>query len=134
MREIRAVVDRVAAVREALGPDRDLAVDFHGRVSPALARVLCQELEPLRPLFVEEPVVPELVAELSRICASTTVPIATGERLYSRWDFRKALDSGVALSLSHRGRCALAKEHDCLTLIARACDQVHVALRYCHAA
>ncbi len=104
--EIRAVVDRVAAVRQVLGPDRDVAVDFHGRVSPALARVLCQELEPLRPLFVEEPVVPELHAELSRICASTTVPIAVGERLYSRWDFRGALDSGIAVvqpDLSHAG-------------------------------
>ncbi|TCP56374.1 galactonate dehydratase [Tamaricihabitans halophyticus] len=104
--EINGVVDRVAAVREAIGPDRDVAIDFHGRVSPALARVLCRELAPLHPLFVEEPVVPELSAEFGRICADTSVPIATGERLYSRWDFAPVLAAGIAVAqpdLSHAG-------------------------------
>ncbi|ANY06268.1 galactonate dehydratase [Pseudonocardia sp. HH130630-07] len=104
--EVREVVERVAAVREVLGPDRDVAVDFHGRVSPALARVLCRELEPLHPMFVEEPVVPELSGELARICDSTTIPIATGERLFSRWDFAPVLRSGIAIAqpdLSHAG-------------------------------
>ncbi|MEJ3656918.1 galactonate dehydratase [Actinomycetes bacterium KLBMP 9759] len=106
MREVGDAVARVAAAREVLGPDRDVAIDFHGRVSPALARVLCRELEPLFPMFVEEPVVPELSGELARICASTTIPIATGERLYSRWDFRDVLASGIAIAqpdLSHAG-------------------------------
>ena len=104
--EVRAAVDRVAAVREVIGPDRDVAIDFHGRVSPALARVLCRELEPLHPLFVEEPVVPELSGDLARICAATTIPIATGERLFSRWDFRDVLASGIAVAqpdVSHAG-------------------------------
>lgn len=104
--EIRAVADRVAAVREAIGPDNDVAVDFHGRVSPAVARQLCRELEQLHPMFVEEPVVPELSFDLARICESTTVPIATGERLYSRWDFRDVLPAGIAVAqpdLSHAG-------------------------------
>jgi len=82
-RELNAAVDRVAAVRAEIGPDRDIAVDFHGRLSPALARELCRLLEPLHPMFVEEPLVPELTADLARLCDSTTVPIATGERLYS---------------------------------------------------
>ena len=106
MSEVQGVVDRVAAVREVIGPDRDVAIDFHGRVAPALARVLCRELEPLQPMFVEEPVVPELSGELARICASTTIPIATGERLYSRWDFRDVLAAGIAVAqpdLSHAG-------------------------------
>ncbi|WP_433871925.1 galactonate dehydratase [Saccharopolyspora sp. CA-218241] len=103
---VREVVDRVAAVREQIGPDRDVALDFHGRVSPAVARVLLRELEPLHPLFVEEPVVPELSGELPRLCAGTTIPIATGERLYSRWDFRDVLAAGIAVAqpdLSHAG-------------------------------
>lgn len=104
--EIRAAAERVEAVREELGPDNDIAIDFHGRASPAVARRLCRELEPSHPMFVEEPVVPELSAELGRICASTTVPIATGERLYSRWDFRDVLPAGIAVAqpdLSHAG-------------------------------
>lgn len=104
--QISAAVDRVAAVREVLGPDRDVAVDFHGRISPALARVLCRELEPLHPMFVEEPLVPELSSDLRRICESTTIPIATGERLYSRWDFREILPAGIAVAqpdVSHAG-------------------------------
>ncbi|MBE9373950.1 galactonate dehydratase [Saccharopolyspora sp. HNM0983] len=104
--QVSAVVDRVAAVREVMGPDRDVAVDFHGRVSPAMARVLCRELEPLQPMFVEEPLVPELSADLRRICDSTTIPIATGERLFSRWDFRDVLPAGIAVAqpdLSHAG-------------------------------
>lgn len=104
--EVQAAVQRAEAVRDALGPDRDVAIDFHGRVFPALARRLCHELEPVGPMFVEEPVVPELSAELPRVVDSTTVPIATGERLYSRWDFQDVLASGIAVAqpdLSHAG-------------------------------
>ncbi|MEV0054586.1 galactonate dehydratase [Saccharopolyspora shandongensis] len=104
--ELDLLVGRVAAVREAIGDRADIAIDFHGRVSPALAREACRLLEPLHPLFVEEPIVPELTADFGRICASTTVPIATGERLYSRWDFRDVLGSGIAVAqpdLSHAG-------------------------------
>ena len=100
------VVERAAAVREACGPDFDFALDFHGRVSPAMSRRLLPLLEPLMPLFVEEPVTPELTAELSRVVASTTIPIATGERLFSRWDFVPAFDAGIAVAqpdLSHAG-------------------------------
>ena len=104
--ELNAAVERVAAVRAQIGPDLDIAVDFHGRLSPALAKELCRRLEPLHPMFVEEPLVPELSTELARLCDSTTVPIATGERLFSRWDFRNALSAGIAVAqpdLSHAG-------------------------------
>ncbi|MGI5472310.1 galactonate dehydratase [Streptomyces sp. CA-132043] len=104
--ELDALVGRVAAVREAIGDEADIAIDFHGRVSPAVAREALRLLEPLHPLFVEEPIVPELSADFGRICSSTTVPIATGERLYSRWDFRDLLGSGIAVAqpdLSHAG-------------------------------
>lgn len=103
---LAAVVDRVAAVREVLGPERDLAIDFHGRFSPAMARRALPLLEDYQPMFVEEPVLPELADALPQIVASTTIPIAAGERLYSRWDFKRILDAGVAVvqpDLSHAG-------------------------------
>jgi len=92
-----AIVDRVEAVRGAIGPDRDVAIDFHGRVSAPMARRLLPLLEPARPMFVEEPVLPEQVEALARVVASTTIPIATGERAYSRWDVKPLLDAGVAI-------------------------------------
>jgi len=105
-RAVQEMVDRVAAVREVLGPDNDVAVDFHGRVAYGMARRVLPLLEPYLPLFVEEPLVPEAGAQLRRVVESTSIPIATGERLYSRWEFRPALDSGIAVvqpDVSHAG-------------------------------
>jgi galactonate dehydratase len=102
----QGVAERVAAVREVLGPDRDVAVDFHGRMSLAMARRTLPLLESAAPLFVEEPVVPEVSELVGQLVATTPIPIALGERLYSRWDFRRVLGSGVAViqpDLSHAG-------------------------------
>lgn len=102
----RLVVDRLAAVREAIGPDRDVVVDFHGRMSTAMSRRLLPLLEPLSPLFVEEPVLPEFARDLGFLAHATAVPLATGERLYSRWDFRDVLPTGIAVAqpdVSHAG-------------------------------
>lgn len=95
--EIDDAVERLAQVRAVLGGARDVAVDFHGRFSLAGARRMINELEPLKPLFVEEPVTPEHTARLGEITSITTVPIATGERLYSRSEFLPALTGGVAI-------------------------------------
>jgi galactonate dehydratase len=100
------IVGRLAAVREVIGPDRDVVVDFHGRMSTAMSRRLLPLLEPLSPLFVEEPVLPEFSRDLGALAAHTTVPLATGERLYSRWDFRDVLPTGIAVAqpdVSHAG-------------------------------
>ncbi|HEY2674403.1 MAG TPA: galactonate dehydratase [Rugosimonospora sp.] len=100
------VVDRLAAVREVLGADRDVVVDFHGRMSTAMSRRLLPLLEPLHPLFVEEPVLPEYSGDLARLVESTAIPLAVGERLFSRWDFREVLRTGIAVAqpdLSHAG-------------------------------
>jgi galactonate dehydratase len=100
------VVDRLAAVREAIGPDRDVVVDFHGRMSTAMSRRLLPLLEPLFPLFVEEPVLPEHARDLRSLVECSGVPLATGERLYSRWDFRDVLSAGIAVAqpdVSHAG-------------------------------
>jgi galactonate dehydratase len=104
--DLRDVVDRVATAREILGPTRDVAVDFHGRVSAATARRLLPLLSELHPLFVEEPLLPGHQHLLSSLVAASSVPIATGERLYSRSDFLPALDAGVAVvqpDISHAG-------------------------------
>ena len=88
-----AIVERFAAVRETVGKEIDIAVDFHGRVSPAMARQLCKALEPYHPFFIEEPCLPENPGALIDIARSTSVPIATGERLITRWGFRELIES-----------------------------------------
>lgn len=100
------IAERVGIVRDAVGPDVDIALDFHGRFTVPMARRALSSVAGSHPMFVEEPVVPELSHMLSRICASTDIPIATGERLYSRWDFRAVIDSGVAVvqpDVAHAG-------------------------------
>lgn len=100
------VVERVAAVRAAIGAARDVLIDFHGRLSVAMARRILPLLEPYQPLFAEEPVRPEMSAHLRSLVDATSIPLATGERLYSRWDFQPVLAAGVAVAqpdLSHAG-------------------------------
>ncbi|MFE2597423.1 galactonate dehydratase [Streptomyces sp. NPDC059396] len=104
--ETAAVVDRVAAAREVLGPERDVAVDLHGRFGAAGARRVLHAIEPLHPLFVEEPLLPEQGHLLAGLVGATSVPIATGERLYGRAEFLPALAAGIAVAqpdLSHAG-------------------------------
>ncbi|PSK89675.1 galactonate dehydratase [Murinocardiopsis flavida] len=106
VRDIDAMVGRAAAAREALGPDRDFAVDFHGRFSAGNARTAIPHLAPLRPMFVEEPVLPEYTHRLADIVRDSPLPIATGERLYSRTDVLPALQAGIDVlqpDLSHAG-------------------------------
>lgn len=104
---VEAVVARVAALREGVGPSVDIGIDFHGRVSPAMAIPLCKALEPYRPMFIEEPCLPENVDALAAVARSTSVPIATGERLFTKWAFREVLEKRAAAILqpdvSHAG-------------------------------
>jgi galactonate dehydratase len=92
-----AVVERLAAVREAIGRDRDIAVDFHGRITRAMSRRLLPMLEPYQPLFVEEPCLPEYPEGFKELAGLCGIPIATGERLYSRWEFKHVIQSGIAV-------------------------------------
>lgn len=98
------VVDRV---RAAQAEGMDVGLDFHGRVHRPMARQLAKLLEPLGLLFIEEPLLsenPEGIADISRLVST---PIALGERLYSRWDFKPFLASGavdiIQPDLSHAG-------------------------------
>jgi len=101
------VVARVGAARDALGPKVGLGVDFHGKIHKPMAKVIAKELEPFHLLFIEEPVLPENNEALRDIAMTSTVPIATGERMFSRWDFKKVLQEGYVSvlqpDLSHAG-------------------------------
>ncbi|MEC0273491.1 galactonate dehydratase [Peribacillus frigoritolerans] len=105
--KIDQVLARVSAVREAVGPYVGIGIDFHGRVHKPMAKILAKELEVFRPMFIEEPVLPENNESLREIANHTSIPIATGERMFSKWDFKKLLIDGYAdiiqPDLSHAG-------------------------------
>ncbi|MBW7456249.1 galactonate dehydratase, partial [Paenibacillus sepulcri] len=96
---INREVERIEAIRDAIGNDCDLGIDFHGRLGPALAIRLIKELEKFQPVFIEEPCLPENVDTLVTIARSTTIPIATGERLFTKWAFREVLEKQAAAIL-----------------------------------
>jgi galactonate dehydratase len=105
--KVDEAVKRIAAVREAVGLDVGIGIDFHGRVHKPMAKVLAKELEPFRPMFIEEPVLPENNEALREISKHVAIPIATGERMFSRWEFKKLLQEGyvdiIQPDLSHAG-------------------------------
>lgn len=118
------VIDRVQA---AQAEGMDVALDFHGRLHRGMAKQLARVLEPLGLLFIEEPVLSEHVAALPQIARLTSIPIAMGERLYSRWEFRPLLESGavdvIQPDLSHAGGLS-----ECRRIAAMAeCYDVAVA-------
>ena len=105
--KIDAVLERVAAIRESCGRAFGIAIDFHGRVHKPMAKVLAKKLEEFDPMFLEEPVLCENMEAFAEIAAACNIPIATGERLYSRWDFKRLLHAGgvdiIQPDLSHAG-------------------------------
>ena len=105
---------RFQAMRDAVGSDVDIAIDFHGRISPATAIRLARALEPSHPMFIEEPCLPENTDALLRVANATSIPIATGERLFTRWGFRDLLQKqAVAIvqpDLCHCGGILEAKK------------------------
>lgn len=105
--KIDLTLANVAAVREAVGPNIGIGVDFHGRVHKPMAKALIKELEPYKLMFIEEPVLSENYEALKAIAHLTATPIALGERLYSRWDFKRILSEGyvdiIQPDVSHAG-------------------------------
>eukprot|EP00466_Bigelowiella_natans_P011199 jgi/Bigna1/132571/aug1.18_g7279 len=93
---VERAAKRLKAVREAVGPDVGIGLDFHGRVKVPTAKKLMKALEPYNPLFFEEPVVPEQNAALKSLSAATHIPIATGERMYTAGEFRDLLSARSA--------------------------------------
>lgn len=135
--KIDAVTARVAAIRDELGKDFDIAVDFHGRVHQAMARVLIRKLEPYRLMFIEEPVLIENLEVFKELRRHTTTPLATGERNYTRWGFKDILKSGavdiIQPDLCHAGGilevkkiAAMAECHD--VAVAPHCPLGPIAL------
>lgn len=104
---IDGVVERVASIREKCGRDFGIAVDFHGRVHKPMAKILARKLEEFDPMFIEEPVLCENMEYFPEIAAACNIPIATGERLYSRYDFKRLFRIGgvdiIQPDLSHAG-------------------------------
>ena len=121
--KVQAVVDRVSSIHEAFGDGLGIGVDFHGRVHKPMAKVLAKALEPYHPMFLEEVVLPENWEVFPQIASEVAVPLATGERLYSRWEFKRLFQQGavdviqpdVALCggiLETRKICAMAEAFD----------------------
>lgn len=104
---VESQVERIAALRQNLGKGIDIGIDFHGRLSPAMSKRLAEALEPYYPMFIEEPCLPENVDALLDVSNSTTIPVATGERLFTRWGFREVIEKrAVAIvqpDLCHAG-------------------------------
>ncbi|MEO5611707.1 MAG: galactonate dehydratase, partial [Sphingomicrobium sp.] len=131
------VVGRVEAAQAA---GMDVGLDFHGRVHRPMAKQLAKVLEPLGLLFIEEPLLSENLEGLRKIAALTSTPIALGERLYSRWDFKPVFEMGVVdiiqPDLGHAGgllECrkiaAMAEAYD--VAVAPHCPLGPLALAAC---
>lgn len=105
--KIDQAIARIAAVREAVGRNIGIGIDFHGRVHKPMAKILAKELEPFRPMFIEEPVLPENNEALREIANHVAIPIATGERMFSKWQFKTLLTDGyvdiIQPDVSHAG-------------------------------
>lgn len=95
-RERLEVIALVEAVRDAVGPDVEILLEMHGRFNPATAIEMARDLERFAPSWVEEPVPPENLAALKKASQKIAVPIATGERIHTRYDYRELLELQAA--------------------------------------
>ncbi|MBX3240892.1 MAG: galactonate dehydratase [Chitinophagaceae bacterium] len=97
----------IRSVRDVIGYDKGLGVDFHGRVHKGMAKLFMRELDYLKLMFIEEPVLSENLEAFAGLTKYTTAPIATGERMFSRWDFKRLFEQGavdiIQPDLSHAG-------------------------------
>jgi len=123
---VEKTVEKFRAIREAVGDDVDIAVDCHGRLSPAMAVRIAKALEPYYPMFLEELCLPENVDAMAIIARSMSISIVTGERLFTRWGFREVLEKQAASiiqpDLSHAGGIMECKK------IAAVAETYYVAL------
>lgn len=138
--KIDAVLDRVGAIRDACGKYFRIAVDFHGRVHKPMAKILAKKLEEYDLMFIEEPVLCENMEDFKEIATACNIPIAVGERLYSRWDYKRLFHLGgvdiIQPDLSHAGGitevkkiAAMAEAYD--VALAPHCPLGPIALAAC---
>lgn len=134
------VLDRVGSIRDACGKDFGIAIDFHGRVHKPMAKLLAKKLEQFDPMFIEEPVLCENMEYFKEIAACCNIPIATGERLFSKYDFKRLFEVGgidiIQPDLSHAGGitevkkiASMAEAHD--IALAPHCPLGPIALSAC---
>ena len=138
--KVDAVLERVAAIRESCGKYFGIAVDFHGRVHKPMAKILAKKLEEYDLMFIEEPVLCEHMEDFKEIAAACNIPIATGERLFTKYDFKRLLTAGgvdiIQPDLSHAGgitECkkiaSMAEAYD--VALAPPCPLGPIALASC---
>ncbi len=138
--KIDAVLERVSAIRQACGKSFGIAMDCHGRVHKPMAKILAKKLEEFDPMFIEEPVLCENMECFKEIAACCNIPIATGERLFSKYDFKRLLTCGgvdiIQPDLSHAGGitevkkiAAMAESYD--VALAPHCPLGPIALAAC---
>lgn len=105
--KVQGVIQRVEAIQNELGDRLEIGLDFHGRVHKGMAKVLIEALNPFHLMFIEEPVLSEHLEEFARLQNHAKMPLATGERLFTRWDFKPLFESGgvdiIQPDLSHTG-------------------------------
>lgn len=139
-KKVDDVIERIGTLRDHFGDTIDFGIDFHGRVHKPMAKVLIKELEQFRPLFIEEPILPEQNDSLKVLSQLSSTPIAIGERMFSRWDFKTALSEGyvdiIQPDLSHAGGitevkkiAAMAEAYD--VALAPHCPLGPIALAAC---
>ena len=134
--ERRPKIDRaikaIQLLRESLGPDIDIAIDFHAKTSPSVASIIVKEVEPLNLLFIEEPCPPENVPAMAKIARRSTTPIATGERLIAAYGCRELIEMGVVdilqTDINHTGgitalwKIAAAANVSSISMAPHACE------------
>lgn len=137
---VEDVLERVGSIRDKLGYKMDIALDFHGRVHKGMAKVLMKELEQFHPMFVEEPVLCENEEAFRELKSCTSIPVAAGERNFTRWGFKSMITGGgvdiIQPDLSHAGGisevrriAAMAEAYD--IAVAPHCPLGPVALASC---
>lgn len=138
--KIQAAADKIGLIRDKYGYDVDIAVDFHGRVHMPMSRMLIRELEQYKLLYIEEPLQPEQLEGFIELRHHTSTPIATGERMYTRWGFKSLITSGAVdilqPDLSHAGGIwesrKIASMAECFDMaIAPHCPLGPIALAAC---
>jgi len=138
--KVDAAVGRIAEIRAAFGNEIEFGIDFHGRIGSGMAKPMLRALEPYRPLFVEEPVLAEQAETYARLAEHTSIPLAAGERMYSRFEFKRVFEAGgiaiVQPDVSHAGgitECvkiaAMAEAYD--VALAPHCPLGPIALAAC---
>ena len=123
---VEEATENFALLREAVGNDGDIGIDFHGAISPQNASLLIKALEPYQPFFIEEPINCQNVDVMAQLARKTHIPIATGERIFTKWGFREILEKGAA-SILQPDLCHAGGIFEC-RLIAGMAEAYYAAI------